>query len=809
MRFKSALALLPLVLLVSCATLNAKKRYDAGEKAERSGDLSTAIREYQAARDVAPNNPKFSEALSRAKTRGAEGEINAARQAEAAGDWAGAAEHWKAAQAFTPSSELEARYGLAKLHTERVDPLQFFQATKKLSDAMPNDAEAKKALEQAQADAVRYYSKLAETMFDGGAFEDAYQAYENARKVNPEHEVFKGLKYRIARAKAFEAEGDHKLKSGDALSAYRAYEEAQKSADLPGLAAKLDRAKRGAGSLIEQLEQAKAAERLQKWEDAAELYSVIRDRSDAPKDIADAALRARKESAKLRADRAVGFAGRGETDKAGAALALAIEHTDAPAATLSLLRAALELVEAGQITEALTKFQAAQKASPELPLHAAATEVAKAKARSEFEAAKLQAASDPAEAMVRVQRLLVLKDQLPGYDAVRGQLVKRAFTVLMDHAEARAREGKGLAAAELLRTALEIAKVPAELKESLDRGAEKLKAGDYAEADLAFKKAAQADQKSRLAKTGLMIASSLRLAELRKQAESARDAEDPLRAAAAYREILSFDPNDDAAKQGLEDIRPELIERSMATANAQKTAGRPGGAFVFTRRVLELEPNNPEANDLLTTLSGSFDLRETPLAWVSPVQRGGQLGDTCPNTERDIRDRVALYLTRTRNLGADYLQPDGVKDVDAKKRRAPPVELLSALESCAVNVAGGAVAITMQLKLANQVLAEEQIAVRFDPTTLPKDELKDGVTEAKVMDAVLKETARQMALAVQKHSAKLKDWRTFEARARLKAGDEEWVAQSYAVLVLKGEKLSASEKDVLRELERFVLSKFR
>ena len=77
------------------------------------------------------------------------------------------------------------------------------------------------------------------------------------------------------------------------------------------------------------------------------------------------------------------------------------------------------------------------------------------------------------------------------------------------------------------------------------------------------------------------------------------------------------------------------------------------------------------------------------------------------------------------------------------------------------------------------------------------------------MDAVPKETARQLALAVQKHSAKLKDWRTFEARARLKAGDEEWVAQSYAVLVLKGEKLSASEKDVLRELERFVLSKFR
>ncbi|MFO0726556.1 MAG: hypothetical protein U1E65_22410 [Myxococcota bacterium] len=795
--------------LAGCAALSANKRYGAGEKAEQNGDLGTAIREYQAAAEIAPANPKFSQALSRAKKKSLDNETNAARQAESAGDWAGAAQHWKAASAIQPGKDLEARAELARLKTDRVDPLELYQATKKLSEALPGDAEAQKALDQARADAVRYYSKLAETMFDGGSFQDAYQSYENARKVKPDDEIFKGLKYRIARAKSFEADGDARLKSGDALAAYRAYEEAQKSADLPGLGAKLDRAKRGAGSLIEQLEQAKAAERLQKWEDAAELYTVIRDRSDAPKDVAESALKTRKESAKIRADRAVAFAGKNDADKASAALALAVEHTDAPAPTMSLLRAGLEAVEAGQIGVALQKFQAAKTASPELPLHAAAVEVAKVKARSEFESAKVQAVSDPAEAMVRVQRLSVLKDQIPGYDAIRGQLVKRAFTVLMDRAEMYARDGKGPQAAELFKTALDIAKVPADLKEPLDRGADRLKAGDFAEADAAFKKAAGADAKSRLAKTGLMIAGALRLTELKRQAAAAKEADDPLRAAAAYREILTFLPDDQATKDALEELRPELIEGSMSTARAQKTAGRPGGAYVYVRRVLELEPNHPEANDLITSLAGSFDLREAPLGWVSPVHRGGQLGDACPGAERDIRDRTALYLTRTRNLGADYLQPDGVKDVDAKKRPAPPVEMLSALESCAVNRMGGSVAMTMQIRLAGQVLAEEQIAVRFDPATLPKDEAKDGIDDAKVMDATLKEVARQLALAVQKHAAKLKDWRSQEARARIKANDEEAVAQSYAVLTMKGEKLTPAEKETLRELERFVLAKFK
>lgn len=792
-----------------CATLNAKKHASAAKKAEDAGDLSRAITEYEAAIAAAPGNAEYLGKLEAARASGARQHADAARTAEGQGDWATAAQQWKGALTYQRTSEHQARFELASLRTQRVDPLDLYLATAKVAESVPGDEATQRALEESRAAALKYYFRLAETYFDGGSFDSAYDAYESARKVKPDDEAWKGLKYRITRARHYESVGDAKLKSGDALAAYQAYETATQSADLPGLSLKMDRAKRGAGSLIEQLEQARAAERLQKWEDAAELFTILRDRPDAPKDVAEAAVRTRKESAKLRSDRALVFAKQNQADKATAALMLAVEHTDVPVATLSTLRDGLTALSTGRPAEALDKFKAAQAQSAELTLLPAATAVTEAKARVELEEAKVQATTDPAEAMVRVARLEPFKAQLAGYDQVRSALVKRAFAVLIERAEAGAREGRGPEAAERFRTALQIAKVPGALAAPLDAGAKALVAGDYAGAEASFREAEAADAKSRLAKTGLSIASALAIASLRKEAIEARAVEDTLREASALRGILERVPGDAEAASGLEALRPAIIERSLAAAETHRSADRPGSAYVFVRRVLELEPKHARALDLLTRLSGSFDQRTTPLGWVPPVVRGNRLGDACPGGESDLRDRVILYLTKTPKLGADYLQREQSREIDGGKRAAPSLELVAALEHCAVNSAGSAVGVTMQVRLASKPIAQESVSATFDPSKLPKEEAQEKLDEAKMRDSVMKEAARLVALAAQKHAAALDGWRVAEARTRLARSDDEGVARSYATLVMAGDKLNPAEREVLRDLERYVLLKFR
>ena len=66
-----------------------------------------------------------------------------------------------------------------------------------------------------------------------------------------------------------------------------------------------------------------------------------------------------------------------------------------------------------------------------------------------------------------------------------------------------------------------------------------------------------------------------------------------------------------------------------------------------------------------------------------------------------------------------------------------------------------------------------------------------------------------IAETVRKNASKLKKWRELEARAHLTAKDDEAIARVYASLRLDEKKLSAGERNALRELERVVNNRFR
>ncbi len=808
--FAGVLVVTALGGLGGCAAFQARKSFSTAERLSRDGDLDAALAEYESAARGAPGNAKYQEALIEARRKAAARHAEAAGEAERGGRWKEALAAWEKAAEVNPTDpSLKARGELARLHTRRSEPIEFWEATQRLAAALPGDAAIQKALARRREDALRYYVKLAGTYADAGAAAEAFLAYEKARKVDPKNEVFDSPMYRMSKAKHLEAEGDAKAEAGDTVAAFRLYEASAALARLPGIDRKLQKAKRVAGSTIEQIEQARGYEKLKQWEDAAELYTVILERGDAPADVKAAARIARSESASLRAGRALELAKKGQAAQAQASLELALEHVDGEAEGVAGVRAGLELLRKGDPSAARPAFAAAKEKAPDLVVHAAAEATVLASAQVRYQEALARAKDDPAGAMVVLAKLGAFEKELKGYDATRKALLKKAFVTLLEQAEARAESGSDEASAELFATALELANPPAKIKAPLDAGATALRTGDYATADAVFDKILEKDSKSRLAQTGKRIAARRRLARLVKEAEEAEAVGDAIRAAAAYRGILEVAPDDAAARAGLDRLRDALITQSVAAADGHKAAGRAGAAFVYYRRALDLDPANELANRGLTEIRGQFDTRRTALAFVAPMLRGGGLGAGCPKIESDLRERLILYLTRSRDLGAEFLQRAGTQEVDDGARPAPTVALRGSVDACEVGPSAGRVAASYELTVGGQSLYKGTATGAFDPSSVPKDELEGGLSPEKVAGGALNEVARQVAKAVRDRATSLADWRGLAAQALVRANDADGAARMYATLRLDEDKLTDAERAALRDLARFIQNTYR
>lgn len=799
-----------ILALVSCAALQASQHHRAAKKAEAAGDLDRAARAYEAAAAAAPKNLAYQEDYDAARSAAVGAHAEVARAAEQDGEHAAALAEWKKAIALHPTNPaLKARAELAKLRTKRSEPIEFYHATRKLAAALPKDSGTQKALARARDDATKYYIRLAETYADAGAAGPAYEHYQKAHEVDPKHEVFAGSMFRVTKAKHFENVGDQHMKDGDRLAAYRAYEEALTAANLPQLRRKLEVAKRAAGGVLEQLAQARSFEAAEQWEDAAEIYTLLLDRRDAPADMEGAAKIARAKSAQLRLERARAFAERDVLEQAQASLTMALEHTDGDEHITGLLQAGLDALQAGDPKKAKAKFDEAAASNGTLQSVKVARIILQASARALYTDVTAMAQRDPAAAMVRIEKLAPFKKSLPGYGKLRRSLVKSAFMALLDQAESKAAAGDVEAAAELLSTALEVARAPKKIRAPLLAGCHALRSGDYATAEAAFSAVLAKDKRSRIARTGQRIASERRLATLRKQADDAVAVDDTIRAAAAYRQILELKPDDVASTNALAGLRDRLIEASVVAAQEHLQDGRPGTAYVYFKRVLDLEPAHPAANQGVTQAIAGFDIRESPLAWVAPVKRSAGVGDKCAGAEEDLRERLILYLTRTRKLGAEFLQRAQTVAVDGNERPQPTVALRATLERCDVSATGGSLVSSMKLVIGPEVVFGAKVKGVFDKSSVPKDELEDGLDVDRVLDGTLNEAARGVAARVRENAKKLQAWRIIEARARIRAGDGEGAARAYATFRMGEDRLSTAERGALRDLERFILNRFR
>lgn len=803
------LAASALLGLAGCASLQAKSTFSRGVKARDRGDLPAAIAAFEEANRKDPK-PEYAKMLRATKAEVARGEVDKAELAERGGDFATAARHWGAALELAPDNPgLRARKGLAEVEARRPDPVERRAAIAELAKLAPEDRVVRSKLQQATSAAVQYHLRMARMYRDVRSWRQAFRAYEDARALDPDHPIFEGALYRDVKVRELETVGDQALAAGDTLAAYEAYQAAVEIQPSRRMKAKMRRARRGAGPIIEQLRQAETSARLGKWEDAAEIYSVAANRKEASPEIRAAAKEARAQSARIRAERAAAYASRGLVDKAVAELRLALDHTDGAIDAIRSLVLAVDALDDERPAAARPAVSEAERLAPSLPVVAAAQQVTARVAARLFARAQARAKSAPAEALLLVSRLEPFAGELPGYAAARKELVKTAFLELLSSAESHAAQGRFSAAVERLVSASSIAKPPPDLARALDEGVKALEAQDWLRGRAAFAAAVEKSQRSRLAKAGLAVAEQAHLVALRREAAEARAVEDPVRASAAYRDILELDPDDEAAKAALQDLRIVLVGDALSAASAHAQAGRLGAAFVYYHRILTLDPEHPEAQKGLASIRAKLSGSDGPSAWVAPLGRAPTLGERCRGVERAARDRLALYLNKTPDLGVAFLEGDALEAVDDKKSPAPPVELSATVTSCTPSTSGGTLAVKVALSSGPTRIFEQDVSATFDPNSVPKDELEDGLAPRRVVTELLGQVAKEVSLAVKTHADRLAGWRVHLAQDRMTAGDAEGAALAYASLVDSRERLSTEERTALDALERYLNNRFR
>ncbi|MCB9648577.1 MAG: hypothetical protein H6730_18540 [Deltaproteobacteria bacterium] len=802
-------ASLALANLAGCASFQARGAFSRGQKARDRGELSMAIAAFEEAHRRDPANATYDEALRSAKTEVVRARVEEAEAAEARGDYGAAVKAWDAAMGLTPEDErLGARKALAELKLRQADPVDVYRATERVAKLAPQDPVVQQSLREARSGAVGYHLRLARMYSEARSWGQAHDAYEAARSVDPGHAAFSGAQYLDVRVRFLETTGDAKLAAGDTLGAYAAYEEAVKLRPSSALKRKMDSARRGAGPILEQLQQAETLARFKKWEEAAEIYSAVANRPDAPADAKAAAVKARAESARLRADRVKAYSDRNMPDKARAELRLCLEHTDGAVDAIKAMGAVVDALDDEKPGVAKAKLLEAQQLGAALPVVQVAPVVLSKEASRLFARAQAKAVADPAEALVVLARLEPFSAELPGFEAQKKKLLKEAFGTLLASAESEANAGRFQVAADRLATALSLAAPPADVAQPLQVGTESLQSGDWVKARAAFLEAST-KSKSRLAKAGLQVAKRAHLQALRQEAREARSVDDAVRASAAYRDILELSPNDPEAQAAMDLMRDALVSTALRSAQSHADGGRPGAAFVYYQRVLTLDPANAEAKAAIGSLERTLGLSAAPRGYVAPIARDPGLQERCRGVEQAARERVSLYLDRTPELGVTFLDAAASARVESQAEPTPMVQVTGAVVACAPTKTGGDLALQVQLRSGDRVLFDQRFAATFDPSTVPKDELQDGLAPRRVVMDLLGAVAKEVSQKVKASSGELGGWRVAEAKAKMAANDAEGAARVYAGLVQAKDALGTEERATLEMLTRYLNNRFR
>ncbi|MEQ8981769.1 MAG: hypothetical protein RL846_27740 [Deltaproteobacteria bacterium] len=482
------------------------KQFNAGEDAYKRGDLEAADKAYTEALAADPNNAKYKVAQEKVRVELAKKHEAEAVAKEKSGAWTEASAAWQKASELSPAnSDYAVRGSLSGAKARNLGPNEWYEAVLTVQTAHPNNDIANRSLAGARAAAYKHHLDLAEGFLASGEGGRAFQHYSRAKEIDPTTPNMRADAFVRAEALSIAEQAEEKAQSGDAIGAYELYQQAYAKMPLPEIKAQMDQVKRRASAILSKLEAARREVERGRYERALKLYERVTKSGAVPASIDDEIKKVRAQLLTEKANAAKKLADRNQLPRAHRALLAAIDVAGLEQVSADVLRAALDLVKDGDPGKGREAIENA-KLEEGSPLYEAAQAYAVAGARKTLKSAERLEKRQPTKALQIIAEISAFEDELPGIEALRRKLRADSFQDLIDDALKAAKKKDDREAASLLLAALNASAAPEAMRTPSTKGADELKAGNFAAAETAFTQALAAAPRSRLAQRGIDIA---------------------------------------------------------------------------------------------------------------------------------------------------------------------------------------------------------------------------------------------------------------------------------------------------------------
>lgn len=507
-------------------------------------------------------------------------------------------------------------------------------------------------------------------------------------------------------------------------------------------------------------------------------------------------------------DKAKAAAKKGDDKEAAAALETAITASGAPDELATTLKTGTTHLADGRYAEAEQGFGTALELNKDSKVAQLGVEIARDRRRqAEKEAIEaINKGQDPVKPAAVLKATLIIEP--------KSKSVSDAFSKLVSRAKSAAQKGNVVDTARTLDAAAMLEGLPGAMVAKITEANAALAAQKFEEAESAYRAAVaegESPRGSQVAEIGRGLARDRRLAELKRDLDTAQKDKDLLRASTIVRSILALDPSDKAAKALAPKLGGDLAEDRYQAAVSQRGFGKLGVAYLYLTRALAIDPGHKKAKEELAAVGKELSQSTDLIVRIDEILREkGVSADACKDIERMVREGVMTAASTKSDLGFYALGADWTAKVDRGDSDAPKLggSMILSVAGCGASSETGKLALSWKLitpARTGRTIAEGKVEAEVPKGLVPRDE--QDAQGQHVKELLKKKITVALLTALEGARPKIDPWLLTLAEHAVEAKDSTLAADAWAKL--KAQNKRSLDTDRLGEVEKYLDTVFR
>ncbi|MBI4817974.1 MAG: hypothetical protein HY791_17060 [Deltaproteobacteria bacterium] len=490
--------------------------------------------------------------------------------------------------------------------------------------------------------------------------------------------------------------------------------------------------------------------------------------------------------------RADAAAKKGDVEGAANAIEAAKLATSPSGTLLEKLDAGLERLRAKDFASSELELKGAVEASKDSRVAQSAFTIAKGRRLAEENLALAAIAKeDPIPHAKKLVDSLKLENK--GYGPVT-----KALGICQKNAETFAAKGDDGGTGRNLEAAAVLEGIGFE---TIAQAAQKLAAGNHADAEAEFK-AANEGAASTTAALGQRLARMRRITKLKEALDTAKKEGNAAKTHTLVGQILELSPDDKAVKGLAGGASKDLVERRAAAAKAHLDAGRWGLAHFEYSRALELDANHATSKAGLEAVEKELSEK---LDLIVVVERVTKKAGGCLEIEGALGKQLMAAGSERSDLGGYILGAKWTEAVEKKVEGAPApgAGLGATVTSCKVAPATGKIELDWVIKAPKDnatELASGQLSEELPVGLVPRDE-QDAKGEH-AQRVLLERATTKLLDAIVEQKDKIVLWPLLVAEHFVAKNDAVQAADAFAKLSMR--KRQAYDVDRAKAIRAFL-----